>query len=483
MLKNSNDNLNTSIELIKSLYDLYKDNNYITNKLLNTINNIPIVLENAKKSQEDRINKKKELLSQQEIFINSFLIKNQYFYLHHNQCYYSYDKLDYYYVRKDDILYDLLNLDNNNEYELSTNYKTQCNIIKKIKNYSLFQTIPESKTIQKILSLLSILFTSKDEIKYFLTILGDNILNKKNNLHYFISNKINEFILEINKLVYNSVNISNVMGSFKIKYREEDLNNVRLINIKIIDKNIWKEILEKNILNIICVSCYHSNRFENSEIFLSNIKSKKIKNNILFYKDNNIEVLFNDFCNKSIYVDENNIVPLDYITFNWKLYIENNSTINLISYSEFKNILYKNYTLDSSNNLLNINCKNYNNVYSFINFWKDNIEEDDNDELEIGEILYLYKSQNNEDIDENFILKIIKHFQLHKDILEDNKYLQNIKIKLWNKKESIQQYMNMFKDNDLTIHEMYNNYCKTCKGDKNLIVSKQYFEKIIYHKS
>ena len=58
-------------------------------------------------------------------------------------------------------------------------HKTKTHIIKLIKERTLFTSIPETYTIQTVLGFLqTTLFETKDAAKYFLTVLGDNILKK-----------------------------------------------------------------------------------------------------------------------------------------------------------------------------------------------------------------------------------------------------------------------------------------------------------------
>ena len=59
-------------------------------------------------------------------------------------------------------------------------FKIKTNIIKIIKESCLFSTIPESETIQYILNnIYPNIFKTKNHIKHFLTIVGDNILGKQ----------------------------------------------------------------------------------------------------------------------------------------------------------------------------------------------------------------------------------------------------------------------------------------------------------------
>ena len=58
--------------------------------------------------------------------------------------------------------------------------------MKTIKENSLLDSVPESITIQNVINALyPTLFSTKCAAKYFLTVLGDNMLRKNNNhIHY-----------------------------------------------------------------------------------------------------------------------------------------------------------------------------------------------------------------------------------------------------------------------------------------------------------
>ena len=58
--------------------------------------------------------------------------------------------------------------------------KTKINVMKKIKDQNILFNIPESITIQNVLEALTpVFFRNKAETKYFLTVIGDNILKKE----------------------------------------------------------------------------------------------------------------------------------------------------------------------------------------------------------------------------------------------------------------------------------------------------------------
>ena len=80
-------------------------------------------------------------------------------------------------------------------------HKTKLNIIKQIRERSLFTCIPETDTIQDILyNLYPAIFTSKNCAKYFLTIIGDNILKK------------NQHLLSLGKLFGRFIFVYNILN-------------------------------------------------------------------------------------------------------------------------------------------------------------------------------------------------------------------------------------------------------------------------------
>jgi hypothetical protein len=140
------------------------------------------------------------------------------------------------------------------------------------------------------------------------------------------------------------------------------------------------------------------------------------------------------------------------------------------------------------------------NVSKFIQFWNDNIEltdyvdhpcdcghvtdEIEIEELETDELCSLFSNYAKINISEKYVLDLIKHY--YPDIaIEDEKYILNVKCKIWNKKQEIIESVKKYNKGDSTteaysdevsINELYQYYCK-CKY--KFIVSKRYFEKFL----
>ena len=120
-------------------------------------------------------------------------------------------------------------------------------------------------------------------------------------------------------------------------------------------------------------------------------------------------------------------------------------------------------------------------------------------ELEIDEVCVLFKqwttsSNHSKNINDTLIIDLIQHF--YSDIvIENNKFILNVKSRLWDKRKEVIDSFNLFKKdgNDIVDieHVMenknsisyqtnpYEYYCDQKKNKYNLLVSKDFYEKII----
>jgi hypothetical protein len=168
------------------------------------VNYLPNSLSNECKQHEDRLIRNNFLTNEQQVFIQVFLSKNQYFYLSSNNFFYEYNGANFFIVKEDDIIHKLLSSISKDRVLMQWKHKTKLNIIKQIRERSLFTCIPETDTIQDILyHLYPAIFTSKNNAKYFLTIIGDNILKKNQNLIFLVSPQMKKILTELDNIAFN----------------------------------------------------------------------------------------------------------------------------------------------------------------------------------------------------------------------------------------------------------------------------------------
>jgi hypothetical protein len=513
------------ITSLKELFKNYENDTYMLQRIHTHVNNyLPNTLKNEQINHEKRVNRNHFLTNEQQIFIQVFLSKNQYYYLNSNGFFYEYDGKNYFIVKEDDITHKLLSSISKERVLLDWKHKTKINVIKLIKERSLLNSIPETDTIQNVLNFIyPSLFSSKSQAKYFLTVIGDNIFKKNTQLIFFVSQNMKKLMGDLDSISYLSIGNTNTTNNFVTKYHENNsYENYRLLKInETFSHELWKEQLKKIGLDLLCVATHYSKRYEDSEKFLENKSDEELKQFALYLRSNNQSKIIESFCESYLNkVDDNNsTIHWKNLHFIWKQFLSANSLPNMIYSNSLKNMLKQVYNYDEDRDCFTNLTSKYLPIESdFIKFWEKTIQVVDNggenhadnetfDELEIDELCMLFKTwtQNNGNngnnasseklvsngnINEESVLKILKHFFPSIEIIE-NKYVLNVSCHIWNKNAEIEKSFDYIKTQIKTNHTLalisfddaYNYYYKYCNNESNkLIVSKRYFEKFLYSK-
>jgi len=508
---------------LKELFKSYENDEYMLQRIYTHVNNyLPNTLKTEQINHEKRVNRNHYLTNEQQIFIQVFLSKNQYYYLSSNGYFYEYDGKNYFIVKEDDITHKLLSSISKERVLLDWKHKTKINVIKLIKERSLLNSIPETDTIQNVLNFIyPSLFSSKTQAKYFLTIIGDNIFKKNTHLIFFVSQNMKKLMGDLDSVSYLSIGNTITINNFVTKYHENNsYENYRLIKInETFSHELWKDQLKKIGLDLLCVATHYSKRYEDSEKFLENKSDEELKQFALYLRSNNQNKIIETFCESYLNKvdDTNSVIHWKNLHFIWKQFLSANSLPNMIYSNSLKNMLKEFYHYDESNDCFTNLTSKYLPIESdFIKFWEktiqlvdnggenDNNDNNDNetfDELEIDELCMLFKIWthtnshhekliSNGNINEESVLKILKHFFPNIEIVE-NKYVLNVSCHIWNKNAEIEKSFDYIKTQIKTNHTLalisfddaYNYYYKYCNNEFNkLIVSKRYFEKFLYSK-
>ena len=490
--------MNECIQSITGLYDKYKDNEYMLQRIENHIvNYLPKTLENEWSNFEKRVDRQNFLTKEQQIFIQVFLSKNQYFYLPTNNCYYEYNGKQYTIVKDDDIIHNLLSSISKDRTLLQWKYKTKINILKQIKDRNLFGSIPETDTIQNILGLLCpFIFSTKNEAKYFLTIVGDNILKKNSNHIFLVSQKYKKMFMDLDSIATASIGNSNTTHNFMTKYHENhSYENCRLIKInETFSNDTWKNIVRNNGLDLLCIAAHYSIRYGDADKFIENKSDEDLKSYVYYLKNTTTEEIVDRFCLKCVNVSST-CVKLEWknLHFIWKQYLSNLNLPSMIYSNALKTMLQNKFTFEeATDSFLNITSR-YLPIHSdFINFWETSVTGPIDNELEVDEVCSLFKlwpsKMTNGNINEETVIKILKHFFPNVVIIED-KYILNVSCILWDKNKDItdsieyikEQVNNNYKLALISFDDAYNYYYNFCVlQSKKLIVSKRFFEKFLY---
>ena len=535
--------INTIAQMINELNIKYKDCSYMLQRLESHLFDLPDILDRENKKYDERVSRFNELTLEQDNFYKVFLSKHQYFYMPYNNIYYEYDGKTYKIIKDDDIHYQLLSTITDEGKLIQWKHKTKQNIIKKIKERSLFKSTPETYTIQNVIGFLQTIFQTKVEAKYFLTVLGDCILKKNtDNLLYFVSSNLKKIIILIDSVTYITTGNS-IMNNFITKYHDSHkLNLYRLIKTNhatnALSTEIVKDVLNNIGIDLLCVATHYSERYGNADNFLNTKDVDGIKLYVQYFtKPNVLEIIINEFIDECIEFVENinstsalvlandSDISWKNMHYIWKLYLSNINIPNMIYSQQLQDILITRITnKNEGGNIVftNITSKYLPNVSSFLSFWEKHItvinDQNIDDEYEIDELMTLYKVSDKKryQISDTDMIKMIYHYFSPQVEVIDNKYISNIKCNLWSKHDDIKEFLDDYKLNLINtnqhlhvdsinvdiinvdsinvdiinadiisfddLYQLYKNYIiakTTIEQRLNLIVSKNFFEKFI----
>lgn len=462
-------------QIVCELIDKYSEHPYMFQKTYNAICfQLPCMLENMKKNYEQNQLRIKEMECEQEQFIQSFLNNNQYFYVQTTEKYFYYDGVNYQVYNEDDILYHVLSSISKERQLMSWKKSTKVYVMKRIKENNLLKSVPESDTIQVVLdAIFPILFHSRDEAKYFLTILGDAILKKNNDIVYFLTPKSKPFLRELSNLCQLLLGV-NCSHSIKHKYYEHEYSNCRILQINdtIQNETIWSNILTNHALNILCVACHYSIRYENGDNYIqTRCNNMELITRALYLKNTSKSELVKQFVgeyiqNCELFQSPNAIISWKNMQYLWKHFLDTKQMPTIMFQQSLKTLLVQHFNeeYDKEEDVFyGLTSKYLPAIQKFMCFWEENITVD-NDmkymDYEIEELCFLFKKwmeqsgqcdKSNPSIFINDIqmLELIQYYYPEVEI-EENKYIYNIRCVLWDKQQDIEHALEQLKETVLS---------------------------------
>jgi hypothetical protein len=503
-------------DAINALCEKYKDDPFMSAKTESFIcNQLPIVLENIEKNHIEQVQRITELNAEQDTFIQEFLTANRYFYAHPTDNFFYYDGTNYSNVTEDEVIHNILSSISRDRSLMSWKYKTKSAIMKRIKENSIFACIPESATIQSVLnSLYPATFATKTEAKYFLTVLGDNMLKKTEERSVGSSVGPSDPLIHLlnpsAKTFINSLNAAsqmwfgvNLNQTFKYKYHVDHAYS----QMRIMHTN---DILNvKTGLNLLCVACHYSNRYYSSDNYLVKYSNDiGLTDATFFLKNSTPESLTAMFVNEYIVSSGSGgtvgslgtLGTLDQVSWKnmmylWKHFLESRRLSSVIAQTKLRNtliILLDQHYSEDDDCFIGISSKYLPTVNKFLQFWNENMVYDETEpEIEIGEIATLFRQNTNTSINETQIVNLLTHFFPDLEI-DQGKYIYRMRSKVWDKQVDIMMAMENLRDK-VSVYDSYVHYCNYMNGTIGtssnkrrsssgslttpLLVSKQYFEK------
>jgi hypothetical protein len=244
-------------------------------------------------------------------------------------------------------------------------------------------------------------------------------------------------------------------------------------------------------MDLFCVACHYSNRNGSADMFLEKSGNQSLMKHAFYLKDNTIDLIVKSFIDTTVEKCQGNNITWKNAMYLWKLFLEKNGVPNIAFSTKLKPIFASllEYS-EETDTFLNVTSTMIPVVGNFIKFWDENMSKDEDEiELEIEEILHLFKTWSGKsscNIGEDSLLALIHHY--YPDVIvEEDKYIQQITCKLWDKKNDILSAIAHYKTSKKvslslcpdTTYNVYEYYCKLFSNKHQQIVSKRYFEKTL----
>lgn len=526
-------------DAIKSLCEKYKDDTFMCAKMESFIcQQLPGILQNIEKNHAEQAQRITELNAEQDTFIQGFLAANRYFYASTTENFFYYDGTNYANVTEDEIIHNVLSSISRDRSLMSWKYKTKSAIMKRIKENAIFACIPESATIQSVLnSLYPATFATKAEAKYFLTVLGDNMLKKQICTEGGSSGPLDPLIHLLNpsaKTFINGLNAVsqmwfgvNLNQTFKYKYHPDHAySQMRILhssgtNALINGANAF-HMNGINGLNVLCVACHYSNRYQSSDNYLVKYSNDvALTESTFFLKNATTDSLTAMFIEEYIFSTGSSssshgtvggsvgtLVQVSWknMMYLWKHFLESRRLPSVIAQTKLRNTiitLLEQHYYEDDDCFVGISSKYLPAVHKFLQFWDETMVYDETEpEIEIGEIATLFRQNTGASIGETQIVNILTHFFPDLEI-DQGKYIYRMRSTLWDKQVDIMMAMDDLRDktgaiSSISVYDLYSHYCNYVGGtigsctttgtDKkkrstsgslfvSMLVSKQYFEK------
>ena len=468
-------------EIIKVIED-YKDNNDMLLKIRTSVFNINNIISNANLTAQKKEERTNKLIQNQNIFKDNFMNHNKFFYLNKSNIdtFFIYDGKLFNTIDEDNVHKIIMDNLNDDKNITPWKFKTKISIMKDIKDKLLFNAIPESETMQYVINnLYPSVFNSKDEVKYFLIVIGDYVLKKKTNAIYFISNTYKSLLNDISDMLIKQYQIYGLNDVFKSKYQEHNFDAMRLIKIKG-ESNYIKDFFSENIITISCVCTYYSNKFGSSELFLK--KRRGLQKYVNFFKNKTKNDIIKIFYSKYISSSDSSNISLKNMIFLWKMFLHEENIPCIIYLNTLKQNICSCLNIQYNDGFVNVKSNVLDEIQKFLQFWNDEIylQEGEYNYYELQEVYNIFLDICDDDIKWNVhIISKIVNYYLPNSTIKGN-VVYNVVLKKWDKRHQVVSFIEKYieENDDFIIYDSYECYVKDCHEKNIYIAHKKYYDNI-----
>ena len=468
---------------LDNLSQQYQDNEYVIGRMKTFImHQLPTYLSHAEKTNKERTRRKERLSEHSDTFVKLFLAKNQYYYCPRIELFIDYSNPHFKAISEDDIQHQILTHITDKQNLMPWKHKIKNSLIRLIKERNPLHAIPESETIQYVLSQLYPRFlTTKHAAKHFLVAVGDSIRGNKQNT-YIIPSVLKSVVREIETVYFKDFGATNVLSNFKLKYHGHDYKDTRFFDCRMdaIDTTVPQD-LSKHMLDLLCVAYHYSDRHEDADNYINVSCDNNLKDIAFFSLKLTAETLVENFKSSALFTSSGTNIKGKNMSFILKKYFDEKNIPNIIFQETFSTELKKLVDYDQeTDEYKDVSSSHLPFVSAFCSFWEEHTSyEVEAPELEIDEVATIFAliKPTSANVSSDMILDLLRH-HFPEVIIEDDKYIHNIFCKLWDKRlqveKMVQGLMLSQEEKPLSLYDMYSSYTSIHSPK----MSKRCFEKI-----
>jgi hypothetical protein len=363
--------------------------------------------------------------------------------------------------------------------------------------------------------------------------------NTNTPLVYIMSPLVRELVRELANQSYVYFGPSAMLHNIKFKYHDHQYSACRLIPSPTAGScgriNHYKPVplsgaILKNTLDFLCVAAHYSTRYGSADQFLQQCGDPALVDHALLLHRHSPALLVDLFVNQSITVNcPGAKISVKTMLFLWKKFLLERGLPNVLFYETWKTLLKERLVANYdpvNDSYLNVTSVHIPLVANFLKFWEatmrtaeedEAVAEEEEDELEIEELAGCFKIWLNETTNlgttsstststtttlntngpgvvsrgcsVSALLELLRFF-FPDVVVEDDKYLLQVRCTLWNKREEVEvalakSLLNSADGPAVSLYDAYAAYtavpvavARAAGRSGQLLVSKRYFDRV-----
>ena len=456
------------MDIISSLREKYTENAYILRKIDQHLQHMPALMESLCAERKERETRKQEEAAHVKEFMERFLNLHLFYYVSSTDQFLHYNNNAYSNVSEGELSQFIMCVLNLDQTFGKLKFKVRRQLMKEIRqHHPLTLAKPSSVTEANVSrAFLTKYFSAKSHIRYFLTVVGDLVLGKRDRT-FFIDSSFRPLIAVLDQEV-NKVMNKSIGDAFKYKYCDHDYETCRIVP-GVAPENAR---LRVNANDMVAVALYYSGLYGSSDECLLETDPAFCEH-VLRLKCNSPNGLLQSFLTE--YTLPQDWTPFKDIYFVWKTFLRQRYLPNVISKSNLKHMLSGLNLYNAALDVCALSPKFSPILLNFGLFWHKHLKPRADEEYEVAEVVELYNGV----CETNLQITVDEcNGWLAQNNIDSGPKVLGVFCDLWDKAVDIDNALELYDSTGAT-GSQYAFYVDRTKRFNNMVVTVDYFERYV----